>query len=134
MEAEGIPAKARELFERAWAMRRDDYDASVAAHFLARQQATALDTLHWNAVALRHAEAVVDERAGPLFASLYLNLGDAQAKVGQVAAARESARRAAAHLDLLPVGGYREFVDLGIRRLMASINEPSPSSGPSDER
>jgi len=58
MAADGTPAEARRLFERAWAARRDDYDAAIAAHFLARHQPSAADTLHWNALAVRLAEAV----------------------------------------------------------------------------
>ena len=121
MAAEGTPAEARRLFERAWAARRDDYDAAIAAHFLARQQPTPELTLRWNALAVRHAEAVADGRAAGLLASLYLNLGDAQAKVGDVAAAAAAARRAAAPLAAVPPGGYREFVALGIRRLAARV-------------
>ena len=117
MAAEGTPAEARRLFERAWAARRDDFDAAVAAHFLARHQPTAEETLRWNARAVRHAEAVADGRAAGLLASLYLNLGDAQANVGDVAEAAASARRAVAHLAAVPPGGYREFVALGVRRL-----------------
>jgi len=48
---------------------------------------------------------------------LYLNLGDAQANVGDTVAARAAVRRAAGHLAALPPGGYRELVGLGIRRL-----------------
>jgi hypothetical protein len=120
MAAEGMPAEARRLFERAWAARRDDFDTAVAAHFLARHQPTPEQTLHWNALAVRHAEAVADGRAAGLLASL-LNLGDAQAGVGDVLAAEESARQAAAHLAALPAGGYREFVAFGVRRLAARV-------------
>lgn len=120
MAAEGTAAAGR-LFERAWAARRDDFDAAVAAHFLARHQTSVAETLRWNALAVRHAEAVVDGRAAALLASLYLNLGDAQANVGDVPAADESARRATAHLEALPAGGYREFVALGVRRLAARV-------------
>ena len=45
MAAEGTPAEALRLFERAWAARRDDYDAAIAAHFVARHQASPEDTL-----------------------------------------------------------------------------------------
>lgn len=117
MAAEGTPAEARRLFERAWAARRDDYDAAIAAHFVARHQATPADALRWNALAVRHAEAVADGRASAFLASLYLNLGDAQAKVGDVAAAAAAVQRAAEQLAAVPPGGYREFVALGIRRL-----------------
>ena len=123
MAVDGTPADAMRLFERAWAIRRDDFDAAVAAHFLARHQPTPDATLHWNALAVRHAEAVRDGREAALLASLYLNLGDAQANVGDVAAAAESARRADDHLAALPPGGYRDFVAVGVRRLAARVGE-----------
>jgi hypothetical protein len=64
MEAEfaGRPVEARDLFVRAWEARADDYDASVAAHFVARHQATPQETLRWNQEALARADAVGDER------------------------------------------------------------------------
>jgi len=123
MAVDGTPADAMRLFERAWAIRRDDFDAAVAAHYLARHQPTPDATLHWNALAVRHAEAVRDGREAALLASLYLNLGDAQANVGDVAAAAESARRADEHLAALPPGGYRDLVALGVRRLAARVGE-----------
>ena len=123
MAREGTPAEARRLFEQAWAIRRDDYDAAVAAHFIARHQPTPADVLHWNALAVQHAEAVQDGRAAALMASLYLNLGDAHANAGDVAAGAEAVRRATDHLAALPPGGYREFVAMGIRRLAARVGE-----------
>ena len=121
MAAEGRPAEARRLFEQAWAARRDDYDAAVAAHFLARHQPTPAERLHWNTLAVRHAEEVADGRAAELLASLYLNLGDAHANVGDAVAAASAARQAAAYLAALPPGGYREFVAFGICRLAARV-------------
>jgi hypothetical protein len=117
MEAEWTPAEALRLFEQAWAARRDDYDASIAAHFLARHQPTPADTLHWNALAVQHAEAVPDGRADGFLPSLYLNLGDARAAVGELDAAVEAARRATRRLGTMEPGGYRDFVAMGIRRL-----------------
>ena len=117
MAHDGTPADALRLFEQAWSARRDDYDAAIAAHFMARHQPTPAMTLHWNALAVRHAEAVADQRAAGLLPSLYLNLGDAQANAGDVAAGADSVRHAAARLAALPRDGYREFVALGIRRL-----------------
>lgn len=53
MQVDGEPDKARPLFEQAWNARRDDFDASVAAHFLARHQPTPAATREWNERALR---------------------------------------------------------------------------------
>lgn len=121
IQLEGTPAAARSLFEQAWSARRDDYDASIAAHFLARQQATPADALHWNEVAVERAEAVTDGRAEELMASLYLNLGDAQLSSGNRAAAAVAVERATASLCALGAGGYRDFVELGIQRLRRRI-------------
>lgn len=123
MAAEGTPHEARLLFEQAWAARRDDFDASVAAHFLARHQPTAADTLHWNAVAVRHAESVTDGRAQMLMASLYLNVGDSYLANGRMEDARDAADRAAAALASLPADGYRSFVERGIRSLKTRLLE-----------
>jgi hypothetical protein len=117
MALDGTPQEAVRLFEEAWAIRRDDFDAAVAAHFLARHQSTDAETLHWNVLAVEHAEAVSDGRATELLASLYLNLGDSRARLGQHARARAAAQRAADHLLTLAPGGYRDFVAMGIERL-----------------
>jgi hypothetical protein len=117
MAVEGTPDEALRLFEQAWAARRDDFEAAIAAHFLARHQPTDAEALHWNELAVRHAEAVPDGRSAELLASLYLNLADSHARLGNHAPARAAARQAAEHLGALPPGGYREFVAMGIDRL-----------------
>jgi hypothetical protein len=128
MECEGDPAAALRLFEQAWAARTDDYDAAIAAHYVARHQPTPADTLHWNEVAIHHALRVPDERAAVFMASLYLNLGDALAAVGQEAAARAVAIRARQGLEVLPGGGYRDLVAGGIQRLQERLAN-APNSG-----
>ena len=66
---------ARILYEQAWEARTDDYDACIAAHYMARLQDSAEDSLQWNYLALKHANAVNDERVKDFYPSLYLNLG-----------------------------------------------------------
>jgi len=127
MAVEGTPDEALCLFEQAWAIRRDDFDAAIAAHFLARHQSTDAATLHWNALAVEHAEAVTDGRAAELLASLYLNLGDSHARLGQLAPARAAARRAVEHLVTLPPGGYRDFIVMGIDRLTHRLDTAQDS-------
>ena len=122
MAIEGTPADAKRLFEQAWAERSDDFEAAIAAHFVARHQPTAEETLRWNALAVRHAELVSDGRADGFLASLYLNLADAHDKLGERASAVTAVTRAATHLHRLPAGGYREFVAMGIRRLAARVD------------
>jgi len=117
MALEGTPTEAKRRFEDAWAARTDDYDAAIAAHFLARHQETQLAALEWNKCALRHAAAVTDGRATGFMASLFLNLAAAHADLGEREDAVPALRQAAIHLAVLPPDGYRNFVEMGIRRL-----------------
>ena len=61
MAVDGDAAAARALFQQAWDARRDDYEASIAAHFVARHQPSLDDSLHWNRVAVEHAEVASQE-------------------------------------------------------------------------
>lgn len=66
---------ARALYQQAWNLHADDYEACIAAHYLARFQDSPEETLHWNKVALEHAKSVNDGRVRDFYPSLYLNLG-----------------------------------------------------------
>jgi hypothetical protein len=125
MAVDGDPDAAHTLFQQAWESRRDDYDASIAAHFLARHQPSPADTLRWNRIAAAHAEAVPDNRAEPLLASLYLNLADSYLALGNRADAATTAELGVAALQYLPVDGYREFVERGLRRLQSRLAQPT---------
>jgi len=66
---------ARVLYQQAWEARTNDYEACIAAHYVARFQDPAKGSLQWNQVALEHANAVNDERIKEFYPSLYLSLG-----------------------------------------------------------
>ncbi len=73
---------ARSLYQQAWEARTDDYDACIAAHYVARFQDSTDESLRWNQIALEHADAVKDERVKDFYPSLYLNLGRSYELVG----------------------------------------------------
>jgi hypothetical protein len=73
---------ARVLYQQAWDTRTDDYDACIAAHYVARFQDSAEESLRWNQIALEHANAVNDERVKDFYPSLYLSLGRSYELVG----------------------------------------------------
>jgi SAM-dependent methyltransferase len=102
------------LFERAWELRTDDFDACVAAHYLARHQPDPASALEWNARALRHAEAAGSERVRGFFPSLLLNLAKAYEDVGDLAAAALHYERAAEAARELPDDGYSAMIRRGI--------------------
>lgn len=115
-EAQGRLDEARELFRQAWAARRDDFEACVAAHYLARHQERPEEVLHWNQAALNYADAVADERVKDFYPSLYLNLGWAYEMLDNRAEANRYYVLAADCLDDLPAGPYRVMVEDGVRR------------------
>jgi hypothetical protein len=124
MAVGGDAAAATEFFARAWAARADDFEAAVAAHYVARVQATMAEKLAWDARAASHAEAARaagDARVNGLLASLNLNVGDGLLEQGRRAEAREAAARAEAGLDFLAEDGYRAFVAGAIARLQGRI-------------
>jgi len=65
---------AHALYQQAWELHADDYEACIAAHYLARFQETPEEILLWNQIALEHANEVGDERVNDFYPSLYLNL------------------------------------------------------------
>ena len=94
-EFEGRRDDARTLYLQAWEAARDDYEACIAAHYVARFQDTHQATLKWNQEALRRAEAVRDERVLEFYPSLYVNLGQSYELVGNETEAQRYYRFAA---------------------------------------
>jgi hypothetical protein len=88
-EFEGRLDAARAAYRQAWELAQDDYDACVAAHYAARLQSDPAVTLHWNQIALAHAEAVGDERVDNFYPSLYLNLGHSYEVLGHLIEAQK---------------------------------------------
>jgi tetratricopeptide (TPR) repeat protein len=86
-EFQGRVEDARALYRRAWDAARDDYEACVAAHYVARRQESAEVAHRWNEEALRRAEAAGDERVRAFFPSLYVNLGHSHERLGHLAEA-----------------------------------------------
>ena len=88
-EFEHRPEAAHRLYRQAWNIASDDYEACIAAHYLARFQPTLDETLHWNREALKRADLVADERVRGFYPSLYLNLGHSYEMLGNQAHAQK---------------------------------------------
>jgi hypothetical protein len=74
-EFKGEMEEARDLFMRAWDAQTDDFEACIAAHYVARHQESPQEMLRWNQFALAHAQAGENEEIRGFYPSLYLNLG-----------------------------------------------------------
>lgn len=125
-ETEGRADDARDLFQLAWEAATDDYDACIAAHYLARHQTTPEDTLHWNQACLDRANLVGDDRVRGFYPSLHLNIAHAQEELGNAEDAREHYRQAASCIHDAPPGPYRD----GIRYTVAAGLGSRESSEP----
>lgn len=122
------PEEAARLFEQAWSIRRDDYDACIAAHYVALHKTLAEERLVWNRAAIDHARAVNDERVRGFLPSLYLNLGKAYEDLDFVAEARRCYALAERGLADLPPGGYADMVRRGIAEGRARTDAPSAAT------
>jgi hypothetical protein len=108
-------------FERAWEARVDDYDACIAAHYLARVQPDARASLEWNRRALAHARRVEADRVRGFMPSLLLNVGKALEDAGEHATARATYLEAAECLDALDDDGYGAMVRRGVASGLARV-------------
>lgn len=115
-EARGHLSSAASLFERAWERSTNDFERSIAAHYVARHQPSALLRLRWNQVALECAERIEDGSATRFLPSLYLNLGKSHEDLEDAAEARRLYQCAADTIGSLPADAYRDIVQDGITR------------------
>jgi len=115
-EAEGRNDDAHALFMEAWSGSKDDFEACVAAHYVARHQPNPEESLRWNWEALNRAGLAGDDRVRSFYPSLYLNLGHCHEKLGNLAEARRCYDLAAERIGDLPAGHYREMVESGIAK------------------
>ena len=60
-EFHGQMEQAHACYRQAWETARSDYEACVAAHYVARCQADPLEELRWNRIAPDKADAVADD-------------------------------------------------------------------------
>ena len=126
-EGENRFEDARRLFTLAWDSHTDDFEACIAAHFLARQQDNPQDMLRWNQEALARANAVGDERVTSFYPSLYLNLGHCHETLGEMDEAARFYGLASQGMAQLPdtrlSGMVRGAVEAGQKRLLDKPEE-----------
>ena len=101
----GRISDARLLYMQAWEASKNDYEACIAAHYVARFQGSPEETLRWNQEALDRANAVGDERVQDFYPSLYLNMGSSHEALGNQVEARRY-YDLAAELGFIHRGGF----------------------------
>jgi hypothetical protein len=125
LEMEGKIEDASRHYTRAWEIRKNDYEACIAAHYLARVQETTEDILRWNLEALACADKADDENIRSFYPSLYLNVGRAYEHAGNNSEALTYYRLAAGHMDGLPEDGLGNTTRDAINRGLQRVQDPS---------
>jgi hypothetical protein len=127
-EAEGRDTDARAAFEQAWKIATDDYEACVAAHYLARHQPTTHETLRWNQECLDRADRVGDDRVKGFYASLHLNMANAYRDLADPDQARRHFELAATHIDEVPDGQSADWARFAIAEGLRSVGKTEPQA------
>lgn len=81
--------EAKAYYLQAWQIQTCDYEASIAAHYMARFQEDPCVEFGWNQKALDHAQASTDVRVTTFLPSLYLNMGKSYEKMGDSVSAQK---------------------------------------------
>ena len=113
-EAEGHIAQAHHLFQQAWDIAINDFEAFTAAHYLARNQQDPNDVLKWNLEALKRADAIKDDDMKAHYPSLFLNIGKSYETLGNIDEARKYYADAAGYSSFLQPGKYADMIRMGI--------------------
>lgn len=74
MEMKGTQAEALAVFMQAWNEAGTDFEQFLAAYYVARNQPTVADRLHWYHIALQHATAVQDDTIQTAYPALHENI------------------------------------------------------------
>ncbi|MEO6977098.1 MAG: hypothetical protein ABJA76_13980 [Mucilaginibacter sp.] len=113
-ETEGKIEGAHALFQQAWDIATDDFEAFTAAHYLARNQKDPYDVLKWNLEALNRANKIKDDEIGGHYPSLYLNIGKSYENLNDIKSANENYALAADCSSSLSPGKYSDMIRMGI--------------------
>lgn len=104
-EFQGQNERAHSLYQSAWEAAQDDFEACIAAHYVARFQDDPHEKRRWNQIALDKAKAVADRRVDDLYPSLYLNMGQSYELLGKMDEAKRyydlAAKMGFPHQDVL---------------------------------
>jgi len=122
-EVEGRADDARRLFHEAWDAAADDYEACIAAHYLARHQDTPEDVLRWNVECLERADKVGDERVRGFYPSLHLNIAEARKDLGEPVEARRHYLAAADRVGDVPAGPYGDGIRFAVAEGLRATGE-----------
>jgi hypothetical protein len=131
LEAQGHSAEAAKAFVQAWQIATDDFEASTAAHYVARHQKSPAEALHWNQISLDRANLVSEEKVRGFYPSLYLNIGKSHEDLDHLEEAAHFYKLAEAAFSVLSDDRYgnivRDAVHRGLERLASKSTQQRES-------
>lgn len=122
-EGDGALEEAAAIFQQAWAEATNDLERFIAAHYIARHQASVEDKLQWDEMALSHALKVNTDDVKSVYPSLYLNIAKCYEDMKDFNRAYESYQAALGFVGFLPADDYGKMIKLGIDTGMARVKE-----------
>jgi hypothetical protein len=125
MEAEmnADPQRAQSLFSSAWESASNDLEKFIAAHYAARHQPDAGESLRWNVLALHHAELAADANLSAYLPSLFLNVGKSFEDLDDAGRALEFYRKADTASAALGNDPYGDMIRFGIRNALKRMEQ-----------
>lgn len=126
-EFEGRLEESKALFNQAWESASDNFEAFIAAHYMARRQLSPEEKLKWNLESYHLANTIEGEGMKKYFPSLCLNVGKSYEDLGQIQEAIQYYQLGADYSDTLSENPYGNMIKSGIteglKRVGASRNQ-----------
>lgn len=121
MVVEGQPKLALVYYLQAWNEAANSEERFIAAHYLARVQATVAEKLKWDQVALTEAISVDKEYIKLAYPSLYLNIGKCFEDLADFVQSEQNYLIGLSFSDLLTDEGYGNMIRSGLERGMERV-------------
>ncbi|MFT3895242.1 MAG: hypothetical protein QM730_26760 [Anaerolineales bacterium] len=109
-ELEDRSDDARIHYRRAWDSCTNEYEACIAAHYVARSQDIPEETLRWNLRALELAYTTDQEKVRDFYPSLYMSTAHAYKQLGGMVQAQRYYRLIAELGEIRPLETENETV------------------------
>ena len=97
MEEKDQPAEAARIFQKAWDEAGDDFEKFLAAHYLARHQASVANELNWLETALQFATKLNSVAANSALPALHQKIARCYESIGDSARAKEHSAISMSH-------------------------------------
>lgn len=125
-EFEGKLNESEKLFNEAWELASNDFEAFIAAHYMARRQLKLEDKLKWNLESFYLANKIEGDGMKKYLPSLCLNVGKSYEEFGQITEATHYYRLGADYADSLKENSYGNMIKsgltAGLQRVGAVVN------------